>query len=366
MKKDTKFAILGAGGGGQVMAAHLDMLDFEVNLYEHPDFKHVIDPIIEQGGIYLTGELGRHFARLNKVTTDIKEAVEGVNIINIVIPAFGHVAFFEKLAPVLEKGQVVIMHPGYLGSIVLAKMLREKNLNKEVILAEAQTMLYNARNKEPAHAWCFGIKKEVQLAAFPGKYTQNAVEAINTAFPQFVSAKHVFETFLNNISIVFHPAPSSLNAGWIESTKGNFRYYWDGATESVARFMESIDEERMNVAEAMGLDRVSCKEWLVKMYSQYGAKGNSLREVLLSCQNYQTGATPSHLKFTYLSQDVPYGLIPMTSLGDKLNVPTPRSNLTAQMACYLNQTDYWAESRTLEKLGLLEMDKSELLEFLVN
>ena len=364
MQKKPKFAILGAGGGGQVMAAHLNMLGYEVNLYEHPNFKQVIDPVIEQGGIYLTGVLGRHFARLNKVTTNMKEAVEGVDIINIVVPAFGQMAFFEQLVPVLEDGQIVIMHPGYLGSIVLAGMLKTIKSKKKVILGESQSLLYNARNKEPAHAWSFGIKQELQLAAFPGKHTKELVEAINPVFPQFIPAKDVLETFLNNFCIVGHPAPTILNAGRIESTKGKYRVFWDGVTESVGRFMESIDEERMRIVEEMGLKRVSCREWTIRIYSHYGAKGDTLREALLSSKNLEYGATPSDLKFTYITQDVPYGLIPMISLADKLDILTPRSKVTVQMACYLNETDYWAEGRTLERLGLQGMDKHELIKFL--
>ena len=368
MSKRIKFAILGAGNGGQVMAAHLTMMGFKVNLYEHPNFKHVIEPIIKQGGIYFTSEprvhLESYFARLNMVTSDLKEAIEGVDIINIIIPAFAHKAFCKELAPLLKEGQIVIFHPGYLGSLLLARTLKEVNPKPKIYLAEAQTMLYNARNKNPAHAWSFGIKKELQLAAFPGKDTKRVVDAINTAFPQYVPARDILETHLNNISIVFHPAPTILNAGRVESTKGNFRYYWDGATDSVARFMETIDEERLKVAEKMGLKRIYCKDWLKNMYSQYGAKGNTLREVLLNCQNYKTGATPSSLKFTYISQDAPYGLVPMISLAKRIGIETPYSNVTVQMASYLNEVDYWTEGHNQEYTDIIQnMNLNEMVKF---
>ncbi len=364
MSKKMKFAILGAGGGGQVMAAHLTMKGFKVNLYEHPNFKHVIEPIVKQGGIYLSGVLGRYFARLNMVTSDMKEAIEGADIINIIIPAFAHRAFCKELAPLLKEGQIVIFHPGYLGSLLLARILREVNPKPKIYLAEAQTMLYNSRNKEPAHAWSFGIKKEVQLAAFPGKDTKRIVDAINTAFTQYVPARDILETHLNNISLVFHPAPTILNAGRIESTKGNFKYYWDGATDSVARFMESIDEERLNVAEKLDLKRIYCKDWLKIMYSQYGAKGNTLREVLFSCQNYKTGATPSSLKFTYLRQDVPYGLVPMISLADRIGIKTPYSKVTVQMASYLNEVDYWTDGYNQEYMDIIQnMNLNEMVRY---
>ena len=162
MATKKKYAILGAGGGGQVMAAHLTMMGYDVNLYEHPDYKHVIDPVLEQDGIYLTGVLGRYFARPHMVTTDIKEAVRDVDIIVMVVPAFAQPFFFEGLIPVLQDGQIIIIQPGYLGSLMLSGLLRERNV-KKVLVGEAQTMLYNSRNKGPAHAWTFGIKKVVQF-----------------------------------------------------------------------------------------------------------------------------------------------------------------------------------------------------------
>jgi len=364
MKEKLKFAVLGAGSGGQAMAAHLTMDGFKVNLYEHPNFKHVIEPIVKQGGIYLTGILGNYFARLNMVTTNMKEAIEGVDIININMPAFGHMTICKELAPFLKEGQIVIFHPGYFGSLLLARILKEVNPNQNIKLAEAQTMIYCARNKGPAHAWIWGIKKKLQLAAFPGKDTKEVVNAINTAYPQFVPARDVLEAFLNNVALVFHPTPSVLNAGRIESTKGNFIYYWEGVTDSVARFMESIDEERLAIIEKLGLKRVYAKDWMKIMYSQYGAKGDTLIEVLHNSKHYETAATPNSLKFTYISQDVPYGLVPMISLAEQMGIKTPYSRVVVQMASYLNEINYWEEGYDSKSIGLQDMDLNEMISFL--
>jgi opine dehydrogenase len=225
-------------------------------------------------------------------------------------------------------------------------------------------MLYNARNKGPAHAWCFGIKKELQLAAFPGKDTKKVVDAINIAFPQYIPARDILETHLNNFCLVFHPAPTILNAGRIESTKGNYRMYFDGVSESVGRFMESIDEERLNVAEKLGLKRFSSQDILKMLYTQYGAKGTSLREVILNCKNLEVGKTPDSLKFTYISQDVPYGLVPMISLADRVGIKTTYSKVTVQMACYLNEIDYWTSGCNQEYMDIIQnMNPKEIVRF---
>lgn len=359
-----KHAVFGAGGGGQVMAAHLAMNGVRVNLYEHPDFRNVIDPINEQGGIYLTGVLGRYFAKLDIVTTDIEEAVNDVGVIHMVVPAFAQEKFYKLLVPKLRDGTIIILHPGYLGSFLLARMINEKGSLSNCIVAEAQTMLYNSRNKDLAHAWAFGIKKFVQLSAFPANRTKVALDAINSALPYYVESTNVLETFLNNVAIVFHPSGSVLNTGMIELTKGNFKYYWDGMTESVARVTEYVDEERMKVVKALGYNPISSKQWLINFYSHYGAKGNTLREVMQNCSNYKDGATPSNMKFTYVSQDVPYGIMPVISLASSLGIEVPISKTIANLACYINNTDYWSEARTIEKLHIDPRNKSKFDEYL--
>ena len=67
------------------MGAYLAILVFQANLYKRPKIRHAINPLVGRGGIYLTGALEKHFIHLNKVTPDIKEAVEGGDLVNIVV-----------------------------------------------------------------------------------------------------------------------------------------------------------------------------------------------------------------------------------------------------------------------------------------
>ena len=57
---------------------------------------------------------------------------------------------------------------------------------------------------------------------------------------------------------IFHPAISILNAGWIESTHGDFQFYIDGVTPSVAHILEVLDRERVTVASVVGNTCAHC------------------------------------------------------------------------------------------------------------
>ena len=61
-------------------------------------------------------------------------------------------------------------------------------------------------------------------------------------------AGNVLQTGLNNMGAIFHPALTILNTGWIESTHGDYQFYIDGATPSVAKVLSALDRERVTVA----------------------------------------------------------------------------------------------------------------------
>ena len=79
------------------------------------------------------------------------------------------------------------------------------------------------------------------------------LDAIRQAYPQFIDGGNVLQTGLNNMGAIFHPALTLLNAGWIEATHGDYQFYIDGVTPSVARVLEVLDRERVTVAASLGI-----------------------------------------------------------------------------------------------------------------
>ena len=73
---------------------------------------------------------------------------------------------------------------------------------------------------------------------------------------------------------------------------------------------------------------------------------------------------PSSVNSRYLTEDVPYGLVPIANLARKFNVPVPFINAVIEFSSVLNQTDYMAQGMSLEELGIADLDKKELLKVL--
>lgn len=350
-----RFSVLGAGPGGMAMAAHLTLTGCQVNLFTRNPER--LAPIVARGGIVVTGEL-EGFVSLNLVTTDIAEAIQNTDIIMVVVPATAHQNIARLIAPHIRDGQILVLNPGRTGgALEVAQILQAINPKVRPYIAEAQSLLYAARLTNPGQVNVFSIKNSVPLATLPSYEIPDVVPAIQTALPQFVPGDNVLKTSFDNIGAVFHPAITILNAARIEDTHGDFDYYIEGVTPSVASILEAIDKERISVAAALGIRVNSAREWL---YLAYNAAGKTLLDAMRANAGYRNIKAPSRMEHRYISEDVPASLVPTASIGEMLGVPTPTIRAIIQLASVMHGVDYWKEGRTVQRLGLTGMSVKDI------
>jgi opine dehydrogenase len=361
-KAKTRYTVIGAGNGGKAMAAHLAIMGFEVTLYNRTPEK--IAAIQARGGISLESQdpAGpRGFGRLARVTSDMKIAIENCDIVMVVTPAYAHYHIAHQAAPYLQNGQTVVLNPGRtLGAIEFNRVLDEGGCANGITVAEAQTFIYASRSDGPTQARIFRIKDAVPLAALPATETPMVLEKLAPAYPQFINGGDVLQTGINNIGAIFHPTISIFNAGWIEATSGDFQFYLDGVTPTVARLMEVMDRERVTVASAIGVRAVTAREWLKIAYN---ADGENLYEAIHNQPGYRGINAPPTLSHRYLTEDIPMSLVPIASLGNHYGVSVRGMESIIRLACIAHQTDYWRRGRTLERLGIKHLSVSELTRY---
>jgi opine dehydrogenase len=361
-KMETRYTVIGAGNGGKAMAAHLAIMGYEVTLYNRTPEN--IAAIRARGGITLEsqdpgGPSG--FGRLACVTSDMKVAIENCDVVMVVTPAYAHYDIACKAVPYLQTGQIVVLNPGRtLGAIEFKRVLDKKGCTNEIMIAEAQTFIYASRSDGPAQARIFRIKDAVPLAALPSSDTSEVLKSINPAYPQFIDGGNVLHTSLNNIGAVFHPAITLLNAGWIEARGGEFQFYLDGVTPTVARIIEAIDRERVRVASLLGIQAITAREWLRMAYN---TSGKNLYEAIHNQPGYRGIGAPPTLAHRYIKEDIPMSLIPLAALGQRHSVSVHGMESIIRLACIAHQVDYWQYGRTLEKLGIGHLSTIELLNY---
>jgi len=360
--KTLNFAVVGAGHGGKAMAAHLALMGFTVSLYNRTA-SH-IEVIKKRGGIELVdgGEGAPHgFGKLARVTSNMEEAIKNVEVVMVVLPSSAHADIASAMSPHLKDGQIVVLHPGRTcGALEFSKVLRDTQCKADVTIAEAETFIYASRSDGPAQARIFRIKEAVPLAALPATRTQQVLEAIREAYPQFIDGTDVLHTGLNNMGAIFHPALTLLNAGWIEATHGDYQFYIDGVTPSVARMLEVLDRERVTVASSLGIRARTALEWLKLAYD---TTGEDLHEAIHNQPGYYGIKAPATLNHRYIFEDVPMSLVPIASLGKRHGVSVLGMESIIKIASIIHRTDYWRRGRTVEKLGLEQWSVSELTRF---
>ena len=363
MNENTRYTVVGAGHGGKAMAAHLALMGFPVTLYNRTPEN--VAAIKMRGGIELMSyEGGPHgFGHLVLVTSDMGEALEQAEVIMVVVPATAHADIAKAAAPHLRDGQIVVLNPGRTGGVFeFVRVLSDNGCQADVTVAEAETLIYASRSEGPAQARIFRIKDAVPVAALPATRTPRVLEALSTAFPLFIDGTSVLHTSLNNMGAIFHPALTILNAGRIESTLGEFQFYIDGVTPSVARILDALDRERVTVAAALGIRARTGIEWLRMAYD---ARGATLHEAIHNQPGYRGIKAPPTLNHRYITEDVPMSLVPIAALGRQYGVRVRGMDSVIRQACIIHQTDYWRRGRTLDRLGIEQLSVGEIMRYVM-
>ncbi len=354
IKDKLKIAVLGAGHGGLAMAGHLALMGHKVNLFNRGEER--LWGVKSSGTIEITGEI-EGFGKINLATTSMKEAIEGCELIMVVVPASAHKWMAEQMAQHLVDDQIIILHPGRTyGAIEFKQILSRMKIKANVIISEAQTFIYASRATGPSQVHIFRIKHSIPVASIRAHLIPHVIGKIRRFYPQFVPGDNVFKTSFENIGSVFHPALCILNSGWIEHDV-DYQFYHEGATPSVTKVLEKIDEERVQVAEALGIRAISARQWL---YMAYSSTGETLFEAMKKNIGYRGILAPRSLKVRYMEEDIPCSLVPIASTGKMLNVGTPTIDSIIHMGALMNSTDYWAKGRTMENLDLAGMSVRDL------
>lgn len=349
--------VIGAGHGGKAMAAELASRGFPVRLYNRA-WQH-IETIALRGGIEL-GFWDRRtaFGALAMATSDIAQALDGAKLIMVVVPASGHYDIATACAPHLQDGQIIVLNPGRTGgALEFRQILQQQNCTADVVIAEAETFLFASRSMGPAEAHIFRRKNTVPLAALPATKTPDVLDIMVNIYPQFIDGRNVLYTSLNNMGAIFHPALTLLNAGWIEHTEGEFQFYIEGVTPSIACVLERLDRERVTVAMAMGVHAQTATEWLARAYS---AQGNDLHQAIHANPGYKGINAPRSMHHRYVFEDVPCSLVPIAALGKRFGVDVRGIETLIDLACIMHGTDYRHRGRDLARMGLEGLSIEEI------
>ena len=339
-------AILGSGNVGQAIAGHLASQGYRVRLYSRWDAE--LEPIRQMGGISLHGELtGRGCPDV--LTTDMREAVAGAALVLIAAPAFAHRFLSGELVECVAEDQMVVFQPGVLGSALeFLTLLEAKTGRRKVLTAETETSVYTCRTTEPGRVFVSAMKPSVGVAAVPAADTARVVELLRGYFgTHYAAGSDVLTTGLSNTNPVYHCPPSLLNFSGIE--RGIVQPFHELVTAGIARVMDVVDKERLALGDALGLKLGS---WWSFLARTYGVADGDLVERIHKASRRRPFPAPTSPAHRYLTEDIPFGFVPWSSIAGEIGVPTPAIDALIEVANVLYGHDVRQDGRTVESLGL--------------
>src|SRR5215470_12670197 len=351
MSASSSVAVIGAGNVGCALAGDLALRGVEVRLFNRSPGR--LAAIRDAGGITVTGEIAG-FAAPALVTGSLQEAVDGAGVVAVTVPTASLPAYAAALARATTDEQLIWLNPGHSGgALYLAGELARAGRGKRTI-CQLTTASHASRLTGPATVRVF-LRARASVAALPASHLEECHRRLDALLPgQFGRAESVLEADLANLNAILHPPGMVCNAGWIEATGGTFGFYAQGSGPAVARVMDAIDNERLALADRLGVRAVPFTELFGQLGFTAGGQvhAGGAYHAIQHSELIRPMQSPPQLDHRYLHEDVGWGLVPWMHLAAAAGSPAPTISALIHLAGVINGIDYPREGLTLQRMGL--------------
>lgn len=352
MIQALNFAVLGSGNGGRAFCGQIAHRGYPVVMYEPLAETEDYLKLKEEKEMFLQGDIGVG-GKLSGVTMDIGEALSGVDVIFIVVPSFAHAPIFQKMIPHLKDGQHVVIVPGNYGGFLLKKMMSDAGVLPDISISGTASLPYACRIANYNTVTIYKKKFQLKIATSPAKASSTLLDVVNDVFSghvQFIAGSNLLAIDLDNVNYTLHPLPVLLNYGAIEKNPETFRHYIDGVTPLIAEQMLKMDEERLAIGKALGLELMSTMDQLMMYYGRNQSR--TYYDYVNSAESPYKDIVGHNVRGRYITEDVPCLHTPACELARLAGVDAPLAELCVRLSSLLHGVDYAAQGTTLAKLGL--------------
>jgi opine dehydrogenase len=348
-------AVLGGSHGAYASAADLTLAGHRVRLWRRS--KDDVPPLA--GGITLQAEGRQGVAKLDRVTADLREAVETADVVVVPLPATTHEDIARRLAGVLTERQVVLLTPGTLGSFVVAREIARAGGALPLALAETGTLPYLTRKTGPASVAAPVRAVNLPVGVFPASRSKEALARVSELFPATRPCVDAIDVALNNAGPVIHPPLVLINTGAIDG--GRFDIHAAGTTPSARKLIAGIDRERIAARHGWGYPapHYELDTYYDESRAADGLYGAGAKAKLVASGLWSEVVTFDH---RYVTEDVALGLPFFESAARTVAAASPTvSGLLGVFGALLGRT-LSGHGRDLDHLGLGELTLREIRE----
>ena len=351
-----RVAVLGGGHGCYAAAVELSEQGHEVWFWRRDsgDFAAVLDG----GVIRLRDARGQRDVRIAHATVSLEEAIGAAEAVVIPLPATAHDGLAQAAAPFWKDGQVIFIPPGTLGSVVFTRAARAAGNTADFTFAETGTLPYLARKHGPAEVVVSVYATRLPTGVLPARNSEHAFTVLRKIYPSIEPVEDVLSAALMNAGPVIHPPLILMNAGPLEHFP-SWDIHNEGTQPSIRAVTTALDQERIAVRQALSYAAPHFP--LADHYSEDGDEwmyGNAAHEKLTDSGDWREKIDLQTHR--YMREDTALGLSLLVSIGRWANRPTPVAAGLLAVASAVVAEDIYAGGRTLETLGLADLDRQAM------
>jgi opine dehydrogenase len=263
-------------------------------------------PLIAEGAIE-----GRFHPEIAQSAEELGAAAD---VLLIALPAYGHKAVFDALAPHVRDDQTVLIssHASF-GALYLSKLLAARGVSPPIV-AWGTTAL-TARQDADADATRVKvntIRSKIDIATIPQSCSEQGLTVSRRLFgDRFVERDGLLAIALSNLNPQNHMGIALANMTRME--RGESWSQGQNVTPHVGRLLEALDRERLSIADRLG---VSVRTIFEHFHLSFHVPISSIAAMNQAMHREGRGGTgPASADSRYVTEDVPYGLVPTVRLG---------------------------------------------------
>lgn len=351
-------AVLGGGAGGLSSTVELVKAGHTVHLWNRNLAR--FDPYRAECAIPYRGVLGSGRVEPALMTDDLRTALEGAEAVVVSLPSIAHPRLFADLAA--ERCDIpIVLNPGHTGGALHLRTAFASVGAPVPPVVEFSTLTYVARVDGDGTVNVTSRAGRVHAGALPGG--TEALDWAKRLFPGAQAAPDVLASSLSNINLVLHPPGAILGAAWVEATGGDFTFYVDGVTPGVARLIEALDAERLQVAESFGHHLPTLLEEMSSVGTvdpEAAASGHTL-EAIRGGEANKAIRAPDSLQHRYYVEDFAFGLLPFTALAVVAGVDVPVAESLLKVGEVLLGSDLTERGLNAKRLGIDRLTRTALM-----
>ncbi len=124
--------------------------------------------------------------------------------------------------------------------------------------------------------------------------------------------------------------------------------------------MEALERDRVTLGAAFGIDLPPIKH-------TFEMGGDNLEEAFRLSTEFETFGYDYHnATLPYLDEDLFFGLPPIISIANQLDVPVPAMSAVLRLFSIIDNVDYLKEGINVAKMGIAGMNRDAILNILEN